>query len=88
MQYLLQSIRSDGVAHTTETVEHRECDCREYEQRFSKALDEDVKIGVILALAPRKVQTHCHLNPPVLERYAQVGTMLSDFCQWLERVNA
>ena len=35
---------------------------REYEKRFSKTLDEDVKIGFILALAPHHVQNHCHLN--------------------------
>ena len=32
---------SDAVAQTTATVEHWECDTREYEQRFGKALDED-----------------------------------------------
>ena len=32
------------------------------EQRFGKALDEDVKIGGILALAPSSVQNHCHLH--------------------------
>ena len=88
MQYILQSKRSDAVAQTIETVEYLECDCREHEQRFSKALDEDVKIGDILALAPSEVQTHCHLNPPVPERYAQVGTMLTDCCQWLARLKA
>ena len=51
-QYVLQPIRFDAVAEKTETVERWECDVREYEQRFVKALDEHVKIGVTLALAP------------------------------------
>ena len=45
---------------TTEAVERWECDRREYEQRFGKTLDEDVRIGVILALAPPQVQNHCY----------------------------
>ena len=35
---------------------------REHEQGFGKALDEDVTIGVILALAPPPAPNHCHLN--------------------------
>ena len=41
---------------------------REYEQR-------DVKIGVILALAPPQVQNHCRLNTHILR------TMLFDYCR-------
>ena len=47
MQYLLQPKRSKSILQTTEAVERWECDVREYEQRFSKTLDEHVKIGVI-----------------------------------------
>ena len=54
---------------------------REYEQRFGKNLDEDVKIGVILALAPPQGQNHCHLNSHILRSYAQVRTMLFDHCR-------
>ena len=54
---------------------------REYEQRFGKTLDEDVKIGIILALSPLQVQNHCHLNSHILKRYAQVRTMLFDYCR-------
>ena len=52
MQYLLQPKRAESIPQTTEAVERWECDVREYEQRFGKTLDQDVKIGVILALAP------------------------------------
>ena len=62
MQYLLQSKRAESILQTTETVERWEYDVREYEQGFGKTLDEDVKMGVILALAPSQVQNHCHLN--------------------------
>ena len=54
---------------------------REYEQRFGKTLDEDVKIGVILALAPPQVQNQCHLNSHILRSYAHVRTMLFDCCR-------
>ena len=49
MQYLLQPNRAESILQTTETVERWECYVREHEQKFGKTLDEDVKIGVILA---------------------------------------
>ena len=52
MQYLLQPKRAESILQTTEAVERWECDVGEYEQRFGKTLDEDVKVCVILALAP------------------------------------
>ena len=77
MQYLLQPNRAESILQTTEAVERWECDVREYEQRFGKTLDEDVKIGVILAL---------HAEPLPLElaypeSYAQVRMMLFDCCR-------
>ena len=54
MQYLLQPKK----AQTTDSVDRWECDVRGYEQRFGKALDDDVKIGVILSLAPALLQNH------------------------------
>ena len=51
MQYFLQPKRAESILQTTEVVEGWDCDAREYEQRLGKTLDEDVKIGVILALS-------------------------------------
>ena len=81
MQYLLQPKRAESTLQTSETVGRWECDVREYEPRFGKTLDEDVEIGVILALAPSQVQKHCHLNSHILQNYAQVRTMLFDCCR-------
>ena len=81
MQFLSQPKRAESILQTTETVERWECDVREYEQRFGKTLDGDVKIGVILALAPPQAQNHCHLNSRILKSYAQVRTMLFDYCR-------
>ena len=81
MHYLLQPKRSESILQTSEAVERWECDVREYEQRFGKTLDEEVKIGVILALAPPQVQNHCNLNSHILNGYAQVRTMLFDYCR-------
>ena len=74
MQYLSQPKRA-------EVVERWECDVREFEQRFGKTFDEDVKTGVILALAPLQVQNHCHLNSHILRSHTQVRTMLFDHCR-------
>ena len=71
MQYLLQPKRAESILQTTEAVERWECDVREYEQSFGKTLDEDVKLGVILALAPLQVQNHRHLNSHILKSYAR-----------------
>ena len=69
-QYMLQPKRSESIQQTTEAVERWECEAREYEQRFGKTLDQDVKIGVILALAPLQVQNHCQLHSHILKSYA------------------
>ena len=81
MQYLLQPKRAESILQTTEAAERWECDVRQCEQRFGKTLDEDVKIGVPLALAPPQVQNHCHLNSHILKSDAQVRTMLFDYCR-------
>ena len=78
---MLQPKRAESILQTTEAVERWECDVWEHEQRFGKTLDEDVKKGVFLALAPSQVQNHCHLNSHILQSYAQVRTMLFDNCR-------
>ena len=77
MQFLLQPKRSESILQTTEAVERWECDVGEYEQRFGENLDEDVEIGVILALAPPQVQSCRHLNSHILKSYAQEGRCCS-----------
>ena len=86
MQYLLQPKRSQTILQTTAAVERWECDVREHEQRFGKNLDEEVKIGVILALAAPEVRNPCHSNSHILKSYAQDRTMLfeSPLCQCIE----
>ena len=81
MQYLLQPKRAESILQTTEAVERCECDVREYGQRIGTTLDENVKIGVILALAPLQVQNHCHLNSHILRSYAQARTILFEYCR-------
>ena len=83
LQYLLQPKSAESILQTTEAIERWEGDMREYEQRFGKTLDEDVKISVLLALAPAPMQNHCHLNTHrhILKSCAQVTTMLFDYCR-------
>ena len=83
MQYSLQRKRAESILQTTEAVESWECDVREYEQRFGKTLDENVKIGVKLPLPLPQVQNHCHLNSHILKSYPQLITKLFDYCRAL-----
>ena len=81
MQDFLLPKRRESIAQTTEAVERWECDVREYEQRFGKVLDEDVKIGVILAPTPSQAQNRCHLNSHTVKSCGQVRTTLFDYCR-------
>ena len=63
--------RPELIAQTTEAVERWECDVREHEQRFGKLLDEDVMIGVILALVPSQVLNRFRLNSHTLDMSEQ-----------------
>ena len=64
------------------------CYSRNVPSRFYRRLKlsrdgnvEDVKTGVIFASAPPQVQNHCHLNSHILRSYAQVRTILFDYCR-------
>mgnify|MGYP002809519574 CR=1 FL=1 len=57
-----------------------EYDIREYETKFNKQLDDDVKIGVILAMSSIAVENHCHLNAPDLKTYGAVRLVVMEYC--------
>ena len=61
--------RADGLTDV--------CDRRELEERSVKALDEDVKIGVIIAPAPPPAQNHCHLNSHIFAGQDDAFRLLS-----------
>ena len=63
MQQLLQPRKPEQVAQAVEAVERWKYDIREYETKFNKQLDDDVKIGDILAMSPL-----CRAEPLPLER--------------------
>ncbi len=50
MRQLLQPQKPNDVASTREAIECWEKNIRDYETRFNKAFDEDVKIDVIVDL--------------------------------------
>ena len=77
MRHVLQP---NAILQTTETVERWECDLREYVQRSGKTLDEDVKIGVILAVAPPQVQNYCHMTSHFFVKNSS-GTTLQEYCR-------
>ena len=74
MQYLLQPRRPEKIPQTTEAVERWDGVVGELEQSFDKMLDENVRIGVVLALEQFQEQNHCHLNSHTLKSYEQVRT--------------
>ena len=81
MQYLLQRKRPESIVWATEAVQRWDCDVRDHEQRFGKVQDEDVKILVILALAPSRAQNHCHLNSHTVKSCGEGRTTLFDYCR-------
>ena len=80
MQYLLQPKRAESILQTAEAVERWECDVREYEQRFGKILDEDVKKGVHTCVGTVASAEPLPLELTYLEEHAQVRMMLFDYC--------
>ena len=48
---------------------------------FAKVFDEDLKIGVIVDLAPQSVQEHLHLNAGELKTFAQVRRVFLDYVE-------
>lgn len=54
-----------------------ERDARDYKTRFSKVMDEDVKIGVVLDLAPDIVHRYCHLGARELKTRRAGATTLT-----------
>ena len=68
-------------SHRRQRQSNAGSDVRKYIEGFGKALNEDVRIGVIFALAPSSVRHHCHLNSHMQKTYAQVRTMLCYNCQ-------
>ena len=63
---------------TIEIVERWECDMTEYDPRFGKALDEDVEIAVMVALAAPAAQNYSQLKLHILKSFAQVRTLPFD----------
>eukprot|EP00971_Amphidinium_carterae_P346118 6487403-Amphidinium_carterae.4 len=53
-----------------ETIEQWEREVRDYAKMYKKALDEEIKIGVLAYLAPEKVSEHLFLFANKLQTYA------------------
>eukprot|EP00971_Amphidinium_carterae_P107015 2119600-Amphidinium_carterae.1 len=53
-----------------ETIEQWEREVRDYEKMYKKALDEEIKIGVLAYLAPEKVSERLFLFADKLQTYA------------------
>ena len=81
MRQLLQPQKPNDISGTRESIEKWERDVRDYETRFQKSFDEDVKIGVVIDMAPLSVQQHCHLNAGDIKTYPQIRRIILDFIE-------
>eukprot|EP00971_Amphidinium_carterae_P182163 3615149-Amphidinium_carterae.1 len=62
--------KTNNMEKLGETIEQREREVRDYERVYKKALDEEIKIGVLTYLAPDKVSEHLSLFADKLQSYA------------------
>ena len=69
---------SDSVMNAIEEWERK---IREYEVRFGKLFDEEVKRGTIIHLAPEAVQTHLYLNEAKYSSYADVRRAIVEYVE-------
>eukprot|EP00971_Amphidinium_carterae_P011784 232114-Amphidinium_carterae.1 len=62
-----------------QTIEQWEREVRDYEKMYKKALDEEIKIGVLAYLAPEKVGEHLFLFADKLQPYADARKVVFEF---------
>eukprot|EP00971_Amphidinium_carterae_P137496 2724944-Amphidinium_carterae.1 len=62
-----------------ETIEQWEREARDYEKMCKKALDQEIKIGVLACLAPKKVSEHLFLFADNLQTYADARKVVFEF---------
>ena len=48
------------------------------QQRFGKELDEEMKIGALLLMAPEKIRSHAYLNEDRYQTYAVCRKLIMD----------
>eukprot|EP00971_Amphidinium_carterae_P317343 6309250-Amphidinium_carterae.1 len=62
-----------------QTIEQWEREVRDYEKMYKKALDGEIKIGVLAYLAPEKVSEHLFLFADKLQTYADARKVVFEF---------
>eukprot|EP00971_Amphidinium_carterae_P190259 3776181-Amphidinium_carterae.1 len=62
-----------------ETIEQWEKEVRDYEKMYKKALDEEIKIGVLAYMAPEKVSERLFLFADKLQTYADARKVVFEF---------
>eukprot|EP00971_Amphidinium_carterae_P337071 6473720-Amphidinium_carterae.1 len=62
MDRLLRPAPADKLENVMKVIELWEKEVREYEQRYNKTFDVDVKTATLVHLAPEPVQKHVYLN--------------------------
>ena len=62
-------------------IESWEQSVRDYEKRFSKVVDEDLRVSVLLEMAPEAVEQHVYLNS---EKYATYESIRGKVASYIE----
>eukprot|EP00971_Amphidinium_carterae_P255452 5071185-Amphidinium_carterae.1 len=70
MDRLLRPTPAERLEQCLRVIETWEKDIREYETRFNKVFDVDVKAATLVHLAPDAVKKHVHLNEGTYQDYA------------------
>ena len=62
--------------HNLETWEQQ---VRDYEKRFLKVVDVDLRVGILLELSPDNVREHVHVNSDRYDTYESVRDRLASY---------
>ena len=68
--------KSKSLMHNLETWEQQ---VRDYEKRFLKVVDVDLRVGILLELSPDNVREHVHVNSDRYDTYESVRDRLASY---------
>ena len=78
---VVNPVPATNVADVGPCIVRWEQQVLEYEQKMEKRLDEDIKVGILVELAPAVVQDHIQLNTDQFTEYAKVRKCIFDYVE-------
>eukprot|EP00971_Amphidinium_carterae_P203279 4034035-Amphidinium_carterae.1 len=79
MDKLLRPKAPERMDQILAAIEGWEKEVREYEMRYSKSVDADVKIATLVYMAPEAVKRHVYLNEHLFRDYGVTRKLISDY---------